>query len=319
MYPAGVRSGEISLLVTAYTAGDTSVCSEKFRRRERSFFISIRFFSSDGWEKLHAKRRTTRNQKSRRSSFGLVSQGGTVRKTLPTTLTPHRDYQLQENHRRLQQPGEMDLVQSSQQNSGVPKKKEAERIEFEMLQNSKTFVMWKMNFKSEFCSSSSFPAEAMVWIKEVDSARHIDQLKFSNSSLGSNIFRLRGTPNMRVLSRSCRPRVSRGESAWRSKEAQKDSRFLKGRPIASMINEYFKISGTCEALHDFNDQMKVQLKNDSVHGFHTKWDQVLLSMAKVPEGEKSDKLYTTVPVLRGIETSPSIALAGYGAQRRTAQ
>ena len=47
-----------------------------------------------------------------------------------------------------------DPVQSKQQNSGVPKKNEADRIEFEKFPSSNTFVM---HFKSEVCSSSSFP------------------------------------------------------------------------------------------------------------------------------------------------------------------
>ena len=69
-----------------------------------------------------------------------------------------------------------DPTQSSQQNSGVTKKKEAARIEFEKILYSNSFVIWKMHFASEFCSSSSFPTEAMVWINEIDSARNMNEL-----------------------------------------------------------------------------------------------------------------------------------------------
>ena len=72
----------------------------------------------------------------------------------------------------------------STQNSGVAKKKEAERIEFEKFANSHSFVIWKMNFKSEACSGSSFPTEAMVWINDADSARHMDELNSFWSILG---------------------------------------------------------------------------------------------------------------------------------------
>ena len=67
-----------------------------------------------------------------------------------------------------------DPTQSSQQNSGVTKKKEAARIEFE--KSLFQTPSWKMNFESEFCSSSSFPTEAMVWINEIDSARNMNEL-----------------------------------------------------------------------------------------------------------------------------------------------
>ena len=40
-------------------------------------------------------------------------------------------------------------------------------------------------------------------------------------------------------------------------------------------DDSFKISGTGEALVDFNDLLRVQLKNDNVQGFDTKLDEVL--------------------------------------------
>ena len=78
-------------------------------------------------------------------------------------------------------------MQSSQQNGGVPEKKEAKNIEFEKLQNSNTFVICKMNFKSEVCSSSSYPIEAKVWINEIDSDRNMNELKSSSTILGRMI------------------------------------------------------------------------------------------------------------------------------------
>ena len=85
---------------------------------------------------------------SRRSAFGLISQ--------------------------------KNPVQSDEQNSGAFfLRKEAERIEFEKVPDSTTFVTWKMNFNNEVYSSSSFLTEAMVSINEVDSARNTNELKSS--------------------------------------------------------------------------------------------------------------------------------------------
>ena len=66
-------------------------------------------------------------------------------------------------------------------------------------------------------------------------------------------------------------------------KAQQDNRFLKGRQIAYMICDNFKISGTDEALLDFNDLLRVQLENDNLPGVDAKWDEVSLSMTKVPD------------------------------------
>ena len=48
-----------------------------------------------------------------------------------------------------------------------------------------------------------------------------------------------------------------------------------------MIHDNFKISGTSEALLDFNGLLGIQLKTDNVQGFDTKWNGALLSMTKV--------------------------------------
>ena len=82
---------------------------------------------------------------------------------------------------------------SHQENSGVSKKKKADRIEFEKFPYSRTFGIWRMNFKRGVCSCSCFPTEAMVWINEICSVRNMDELKSSNSIFGTNNSGLRGT------------------------------------------------------------------------------------------------------------------------------
>ena len=76
---------------------------------------------------------------------------------------------------------ELDLVKRNQQKSGVPRKKEADKNEFEKIPNSNMLVIWKMNFESEVCSSSSLPTEGMKWIAEVVSAWNMDELKSATS------------------------------------------------------------------------------------------------------------------------------------------
>ena len=77
-----------------------------------------------------------------------------------------------------------------------------------------------------------------------------------------------------------------------------------------MIFDYFKISGTGESLFDFNDILRVLLKSDKVQGFDTSWDEVLLSMRRVPEEEMLNMLTNTSLLLRGIELSRDIVPPG---------
>ena len=47
-----------------------------------------------------------------------------------------------------------------------------------------TFACWKIRFKTEVCTCSQFPTEAMLWIKEVEMVDSVDDLKSSCSIRG---------------------------------------------------------------------------------------------------------------------------------------
>ena len=47
-----------------------------------------------------------------------------------------------------------------------------------------TFACWKIRFKTEVCTLSQFPTEAMHWIKEVEMVDSVDDLKSSSSVRG---------------------------------------------------------------------------------------------------------------------------------------
>ena len=52
---------------------------------------------------------------------------------------------------------------------------------FEEFLPPQTFSCWKIRFQTEVCSCSNFPTEAMLWIKEVEMAFSVDDLKYSRS------------------------------------------------------------------------------------------------------------------------------------------
>ena len=49
-----------------------------------------------------------------------------------------------------------------------------------------TVASWKMRFKTEVCTCSQFPTEAMLWIKEVELVESVDDLKSSRSFKGTH-------------------------------------------------------------------------------------------------------------------------------------
>ena len=50
-------------------------------------------------------------------------------------------------------------------------------LHFDKFPTPATFACWKIRFKTEVCTCSQFPTEAMQWIKEVEMADSVDDLK----------------------------------------------------------------------------------------------------------------------------------------------
>ena len=65
-------------------------------------------------------------------------------------------------------------------------------------------------------------------------------------------------------------------------EEQKEDRFLRGRQIAYMIYDYFRVTGAHDTVLDNADLFPFTLRNDDVQDFDTRWDEILFSMTKIP-------------------------------------
>ena len=66
-------------------------------------------------------------------------------------------------------------------------------LHFEKFPTPATFACWKIRFKTEVCTGSQFPTEAMQWIKEVEMVDSVDELRSSSSTRGISM------PNFEVL------------------------------------------------------------------------------------------------------------------------
>ena len=85
--------------------------------------------------------------------------------------------------------------------------------------------------------------------------------------------------------------ASRERSFWRNKKHQKEDRFLRGRQIAYLIYEYFRVTGTHDSVQNYTDQFTIVLRNDGIQEFDSKWDWILLSMTKIPHDDILEGLY----------------------------
>ena len=58
-----------------------------------------------------------------------------------------------------------------------------------------------------------------------------------------------------------------------------------------MIYEYFRVTGVHDAVLDYADLFSVNLHDDNILEFDTRWDEVPLSMTKIPSDEILESLY----------------------------
>ena len=118
-----------------------------------------------------------------------------------------------------------------------------------------TFACWKIRFKTEVCTCSQFPTKAMHWINEVEMVDSVDDLKSSSSVRGIRMpdfevldARIASALNKIIHNSHFKRRISPEEQ-----KAQKQDRFLRGRQIAYLIYEYFRVTGTHDSVENYAD------------------------------------------------------------------
>ena len=166
-------------------------------------------------------------------------------------------------------------------------------LHFDKFPTPATFACWKIRFKTEVCTCSQFPTETMQWIKEVELVDSVDELRSSSSTRGISM------PNFEVLDARIASALNKiiHNSHFKRKisldeqKAQKEDRFLRGRQIAYLIYEQFRVTGTHDSVENYTDLFTIALRNDDIQEFDSKWDGILLSMTKIPHDDILEGLY----------------------------
>ena len=55
--------------------------------------------------------------------------------------------------------------------------------------------------------------------------------------------------------------------------AQKEDRFLRGRQIAYLIYDQFRVTGNHDSVENHTDLFTIVLRNDDIQDFESKWDE----------------------------------------------
>ena len=139
-------------------------------------------------------------------------------------------------------------------------------LHFDKFPTPATFACWKMRFKTEVRTCSQFPTEAMLWIKEVEMVDSVDDLRSSSSTRGISM------PNFEVLDARIASALNRiihnshfkRKVSLEEQKAQKEDRFLRGRQIAYLIYEYFRVIGANDSVENYAEMFAVVLRNDDI-------------------------------------------------------
>ena len=154
-------------------------------------------------------------------------------------------------------------------------------------------MTWKTRFKTQVSSGSDFPSDAMLWIKEVEMADSLDELKSLRSVCGKDFpnFETFDAKIASALNKIIQNSHFKKKVSLEEQRAQKEDRFLWGRQIAFMIYDYFRVIGAHDTVLDSADLFSITVRNDNVQEFHRRWDEILLSLTKIPSDDILESLY----------------------------
>ena len=164
---------------------------------------------------------------------------------------------------------------------------------FDKFHNPATSACCKIRFKTEVCTCSQFPTEAMLWIKEVEMADSVDELRSSSSirSIPMPDFEVLDARIASALNRIIQNTRFKKKVSLEEMKGQKEHRFLRGRQIAYLIYEYFRVTGANDSVENDAGLFTLTLRNDDIQEFDSRWDGILSSMTKIPSDDILEGLY----------------------------
>ena len=133
----------------------------------------------------------------------------------------------------------------------------------------------------------------MLWIKEVEMVDSVDDLRSSLSVRGIRMpdFEALDAKIASALNRIIHKSHFKRRISLEEQKAQKKDRFLRGRQIAYLIYEYFRVTGANGSVESYAHLLTFVLRNDDIQEFDSKWDGILLSMTNIPHDEILEGLH----------------------------
>ena len=125
-----------------------------------------------------------------------------------------------------------------------------------------------------------------MWrIKEVEMVGSVDEKKKTSRSIAAKKFQkfeLSDATIASALKEIIQSSQFNKKVSPEEQKAHKEDLFLRGRQIAFMIYDYFRVIGAHDTVLDYAGLFSITRSNDNLQDSDTRWDEVLLSMSKIP-------------------------------------
>ena len=117
--------------------------------------------------------------------------------------------------------------------------------------------------KNQVTTCYDFSSEAMLWIKEVEMVDSVEEFKSSRSTAGKNFpnFEMFDARIASALNKIIQNYHFKKKVRLEEQKAQKEDGFLRGRQIAFMIYDYFRVTGARDTVLDCACLFSVTLRD----------------------------------------------------------
>jgi hypothetical protein len=162
--------------------------------------------------------------------------------------------------------------------------KEADHIKLEGLPNISRFKGWLLSFRKDVASAAGKPEAGFKWISAVETAASYESLADSGE-FGVLDCKLAAAFG-KILNGEIGRQVNLAEE-----KAAKNGHMLKGRQIAYMVMDYFKITAQEGAILELDDLVSLQLHSSNLKKFTHDWESTLIGFKSAPSDDMLEALF----------------------------
>ena len=134
----------------------------------------------------------------------------------------------------------------------------------------------------------------MLWIKEVEMAGSLDEVKSSRSMYGKHFpkFEMLDAKIASALNKIIQNSQFKKKNQSGGAESPKRGSVSEGDKSPFMIYDNFRVTGAHDVVLDYADLFSVTLRDHNIQEFDARWDEVLSSMTQIPSDDILGSLYT---------------------------